>query len=195
MSVNGIEIKLGQTWLTRGGAVVTVEEIDLSDPHDKYPVYIGNANYLTLDGRYWPSDPNMSDLVELISEEKAYAESLAVETLVGLGYVFDGQCWVQDTPAAYDKLADVLNRALHQASQGKGKERHASGDIPFEEQPMATINRQLGSVHGFIFQAHKKSLESLRLPAGRDVAELLGAINYLAGAVIAIESWAKKGEV
>ena len=36
-------------------------------------------------------------------------------------------------------------------------------------------------------QAAKKAQESMRLPAGRDVAELLGAINYLAGAVIALE--------
>ena len=36
-------------------------------------------------------------------------------------------------------------------------------------------------------QAAKKAHESQRLPAGRDVAELLGAINYLAGAVIALE--------
>jgi hypothetical protein len=95
------------------------------------------------------------------------------------------------TDPEYGKLAAVLNRAHLQASGGKGKERHANG-LPFEEQPMASINRQLGSVHGFIYQAHKKSLEALRLPAGRDVAELLGAINYLAGAVIALESWAKK---
>lgn len=92
----------------------------------------------------------------------------------------------------YGKLADVLTRAYLQASAGKGKERHAVGDVPFEDQPMATINRQLGSVDGFIYQAHKKSLEAKRLPDGRAQAELLGAINYLAGAVIALDSWAKK---
>ena len=35
-------------------------------------------------------------------------------------------------------------------------------------------------------QAMKKGQEALRLPPGRDVAELLGAINYLAGAVIVL---------
>lgn len=136
-------------------------------------------------------------MIELAEPDNAAydAEQLAAETLSALGYVFDGQGWVQETGTGYEKLADVLNRALLQASQGKGKERHASGDMPFEEQPMATINRQLGSVHGFIFQSHKKSLEAMRLPAGRDVAELLGAVNYLCGAVIALESWAKKVEV
>ena len=96
------------------------------------------------------------------------------------------------TETGYEQLLNVLMRAYDQAAKGKGKERHASGNTPFHEQPMATINRQLGSVDGFIYQAHKKSLEATRLPQGRNVAELLGAINYLAGAVIALESWAKK---
>ena len=93
---------------------------------------------------------------------------------------------------AYISLADVLKRAYEQAASGKGKERHGSGNTPFEEQPMATINRQLGSIDGFIYQAHKKSLEAKRLPDGRAQAELLGAINYLAGAVIALDTWAKQ---
>lgn len=94
----------------------------------------------------------------------------------------------------YEKLADVLQRAFDQASAGKGKERHASDNVPFEAQPMSTINKQLGSIDGFIYQAHKKSLEAKRLPDGRAQAELLGAINYLAGAVIALDTWAKKTE-
>ena len=191
MSVNGIKIKVGQRWLMSCGAVTRV--ID-KIKGDMYP-FVTEHGSVTKNGTTWAEDrPNEFDLVDLIGEAPD-AESLAVETLAGLGYVFDGQCWVQDTPAAYDKLADVLNRALLQASQGKGRDRHAVDGVPFEEQPMATINRQLGSVHGFVFQAHKKSLEAMRLPAGRDVAELLGAVNYLCGAVIALESWAKKVEV
>lgn len=186
MAVNGIKIKVGQRWLMSCGAVTRVID-KVKD--GAYP-FVTEHNTVTKNGRAWIGEqPNEFDLVELINDD---AESLAVETLAGLGYVFDGQCWVQDVPAAYDKLADVLNRALLQASQGKGKERHAVDGVPFEEQPMATINRQLGSVHGFIYQAHKKSLEAMRLPAGRDVAELLGAVNYLCGAVIALESWARK---
>lgn len=94
----------------------------------------------------------------------------------------------------YEKLADVLQRAFDQAASGKGKERHASDNVPFEAQPMSAINRQLGSIDGFIYQAHKKSLEAKRLPHGRAQAELLGAINYLAGAVIALDTWAKQQE-
>lgn len=85
----------------------------------------------------------------------------------------------------YESLRDVLDRAFAQAASGKGHERHAV-DKPFDQQPM----QELISLYGVGFalgQAAKKAQESQRLPAGRDVAELLGAINYLAGAVIALE--------
>mgnify|MGYP007089868407 CR=1 FL=1 len=85
----------------------------------------------------------------------------------------------------YDSLRDVLDRAFAQAATGKGHERHAVCK-PFDQQPM----QELISLYGVGFalgQAAKKAQESQRLPAGRDVAELLGAINYLAGAVIALE--------
>jgi hypothetical protein len=85
----------------------------------------------------------------------------------------------------YEKLADVLERAYNQAASGKGKERHASGE-PFHEQVMQIGARKFGT-GALLFQAFKKSEESQRLPRDRAVAELLGAINYLAGAVIALE--------
>lgn len=85
----------------------------------------------------------------------------------------------------YETLAGVLQRALDQAQDGKGAERHAN-QLPFDQQPMQTIARAHGV--GFLTgQASKKAEESHGLPAGRDVAELLGAINYLAGAVIFLE--------
>ncbi len=90
----------------------------------------------------------------------------------------------------YETLADVLARAFAQAATGKGKERHAGAGVPFERQPMTTINIEQGSIDGFLYQARKKALEAKRLPAGRAQAELLGAINYLAGAVIALDTWA-----
>lgn len=97
-----------------------------------------------------------------------------------------------EIPPGYDKLFAVLIQAFDQAAGGKGKERHARAGVAFQDQPMALINKQIGSIDGFIYQAHKKSLESLRLPDGRAQAELLGAINYLAGAVIALDTWANK---
>jgi hypothetical protein len=85
----------------------------------------------------------------------------------------------------YESLAGVLQRALDQAQTGKGAERHANS-LPFHKQPMQTIAGQVGV--GFLTgQAIKKTQEGQTLPAGRDVAELLGAINYLAGAVIFLE--------
>lgn len=86
---------------------------------------------------------------------------------------------------AYDSLAHVLQRAFLQATEGKGAERHAQG-LPFERQPMQTLCELYGV--GFTLgQAAKKAQESMRLPPGRDVAELLGAINYIAGAIVFIE--------
>lgn len=87
----------------------------------------------------------------------------------------------------YERLAMVLKMAFNQAAHGKGKERHAADGVPFEDQPMNAINELLGSNDGHIYQAGKKSIESKRLPDERAIAELLGAINYLAGAVIHIQ--------
>lgn len=85
----------------------------------------------------------------------------------------------------YESLADVLRRAYEQAAVGKGQERHAQGE-PFHRQVMQDGARRFG-VGGLLFQAFKKSEESQRLQQDKAIAELLGAINYLAGAVIAIE--------
>ena len=92
----------------------------------------------------------------------------------------------------YEQLADVLARAYDQAARGKGRERHAN-DRPFHLQPMQDLIR----LHGVGFatgQASKKASEALGLPTvERQVAELLGAIVYLAGAVIALERQAADG--
>lgn len=91
-------------------------------------------------------------------------------------------------PPGYRELHDVLRRALSQAAHGKGKDRHATPGVPFVEQPIVTEGLEQGG-NGFqIGQARKKALESMRPPKERAVAELLGAINYLAAAVILVES-------
>lgn len=87
--------------------------------------------------------------------------------------------------AGYESLADVLARAFDQAAHGKGKERHANGE-PFTDQVMQDGAKRFGT-GALLFQAFKKSEESQRLPLDRGVNELLGAIVYLAGAVIARE--------
>lgn len=83
----------------------------------------------------------------------------------------------------YASLREVLDRAYQQASEGKGKERHG-GELPFEDQPMQILSEMLGSDKGLLFQAMKKIVESQRLDKEAAIEELLGAINYLAGAII-----------
>lgn len=96
----------------------------------------------------------------------------------------------QDTPPdAYSGLRRILDMAFQQASQGKGKERHANGR-EFDRQPIMELAR----MHGLGYptgQAAKKLQEAhtlLRL-RGKEAAiqEILGAINYAAAAVLLIE--------
>lgn len=89
----------------------------------------------------------------------------------------------------YTSLASVFQRAYDQAAKHKGAERHAN-DKPFHEQPMQTVANHHGI--GFILgQASKKSIEAQgmleRGDSDKAIHELLGAINYLAGAIINIE--------
>lgn len=92
----------------------------------------------------------------------------------------------------YDSLFTVLTKALHQAQDGKGKERHANGK-PFDQQPIMVIADQVGM--GFqTGQAIKKTVEAHGMVNRGDLnaaeRELLGAINFLAAAVIRINRMA-----
>ena len=85
----------------------------------------------------------------------------------------------------YESLADVLQRAFDQAAKGKGAERHAN-EKPFDQQPMQRLCEAYGV--GFALgQAGKKAEESQGMTQGAAVRELLGAIVYLAGAIIFLE--------
>ena len=89
-----------------------------------------------------------------------------------------------DLNPKYDSLYKVLLSAYNQASNGKGKERHQlNDDEPFENQKICEIARRL-SIDYNLGQAVKKIYESKRLTDGRDIAELYGAINYIAAAII-----------
>lgn len=89
------------------------------------------------------------------------------------------------TPAGYESLRSILNRAFDQAAFGKGAERHAD-QKPFDEQPMQRLCDAYGV--GFALgQAGKKAEESQRLAHDAQVRELLGAIVYLAGAILHLE--------
>jgi hypothetical protein len=98
-------------------------------------------------------------------------------------------------PSPYASLQSILAEAYQQASQGKGRERHQRGDAPFDQQPIMTIGRVVG--HGFqLGQVMKKTDEAAgMLDRGERQAarrELLGAIVYLAAAVLMIDEGAKR---
>ena len=89
-------------------------------------------------------------------------------------------------PGPYASLRRVLDLAWQQAANGKGRERHAKDGEPFEQQKICEIARRVGL--GFpIGQAVKKAEESVGLGIGAGIRENLGAINYLAAAVIVME--------
>lgn len=90
----------------------------------------------------------------------------------------------------YAKLEEVFKNAVEQAQYGKGRARHVdlSSDDNFESQKMCQIGRwvQGSPAAGPLHQAIKKSIESARLEPEAAIAELYGAMNYLAGAIILI---------
>ncbi len=89
-----------------------------------------------------------------------------------------------NTVKGYEKLVAVYQAAHDQAAKGKGDERHANGQ-PFHEQRMQQISGLLRSSDGMAFQAIKKLTEGLQFEDhARREAELLGALNYIAGIVI-----------
>ncbi len=88
----------------------------------------------------------------------------------------------------YKDLKKVLDLAFLQASEGKGKERHANNE-PFTEQLIFKIEGLTKSFQ--LGQAIKKIVESQRLEREAAITELLGAINYISAKVIEL----KNGEI
>lgn len=87
----------------------------------------------------------------------------------------------------YERLYAVFRDAHDQAAIGKGDERHAN-NLPFDEQRMQTISQGIGSPDGMAYQVIKKIQEGLQMnDHARTRAELLGALNYLAGIVIFLD--------
>ena len=90
---------------------------------------------------------------------------------------------VVNVPGEYISLGLVLQSALEQASKGKGRERHASEGEAYEDQIICEVARRVGLGYP-LGQAVKKIYESQRIGGEKGRAELLGAINYIAAAVI-----------
>ena len=174
------KLALGQQWRTRGGAVGIV---------DSYTSEQGWKIVSTGSDVFWYVDalgeesagvPSDNDLIEQIVNPDA--NSLAAETLVALGWSFNGQSWVQDQvkdtdPVKEHPLYPVLIAAIEQAMYGKG-ERHGGNVTPFLDQPWAHYSKLHG--RGFLTgQAAKKLEEAASTREGKPFEqEVLGAIVY-----------------
>ena len=105
-----------------------------------------------------------------------------------LGFDKKDKVEVTETDSDYAPLHDVLIEALLQASDGKGKERHANGK-PFLRQPIMENGRQFGP-GGPGMQVAKKCGEAMGMIARGEYAkaktEVLGAINYAAAMYLLI---------
>lgn len=131
-------------------------------------------------------------------EAKKIAEALAQGKTEGFKYMTEA-VGVENTQATaiqnavmknvlpgYDALAWVLAKAMDQAQNGKGNQRHQVGDAPFTAQPICSLTRTYGLAYPF-GQAAKKTHEVGQLEhKNAKLAEVLGAINYLAAAYIVI---------
>jgi len=123
----------------------------------------------------------MSKLEAWRSHTHDYGVSLEEEEAISESCKCSGEWKCKE---GYESLVDVLRMAYEQAANGKGNERHANG-LPFDDQPMQVISELLDTPFGMAFQAIKKVQEGLRLPTKeRQIAEILGAINYLSGIVV-----------
>ena len=89
----------------------------------------------------------------------------------------------------YEELNTTLIKALEQAQNGKGKERHAKENEPFAKQIICEVTRRLekSPVAFPLGQAVKKIYETVNLDEDRSIHELYGAINYIAAAIIVLE--------
>ena len=94
--------------------------------------------------------------------------------------------YAAEVAEGYESLFRIFQMAMDQAQFGKGRKRHAEDGKPFETQDICREAQDLG-LAAPIYQARKKAKEALRLDPEKAVEDLLGAINYLAAAVIVIE--------
>lgn len=159
------------------------------------------ANIVTVDNENGRLGSRVSELEGMIQGDKTiteYTQNLIREIveLRGLARHLENQlkstkvCSCENVTSlekeAYLELERVLRMAYDQAASGKGKDRHANGK-PFVDQPILSITRMVGDGYP-LGQAMKKAQETQRLPANKaKIVELLGAINYLAAAIIYYE--------
>jgi hypothetical protein len=95
----------------------------------------------------------------------------------------------KEEPTGYEDLEEILHEAFLQASEGKGRERHAD-NLPFLQQDIIQITSLTG-ILGPAYQVIKKIKEAGRMlkrgERDKAVIEILGAIVYAAAIGIAIK--------
>lgn len=165
-----MDIAIGQVWRRKNGSEATIVQ-----RRDDLGLWADNNGFLyDRFGNAFQGTTSAHPVLPAWSLDGCVSKSQPVLEAAGMDV------------AGYECLADVLLRAYDQSARGKGKERHGR-DQPFNQQPMQELIGLYGG--GFALgQAAKKAQESMRLPKDRAVVELLGAIVYLAGAVIALEN-------
>lgn len=177
-----MELAIRQKWTTACGDEVEILEqnrlgFKVCGTYDDARPYYVNGQGVCHQNNMWSLDRLVEEVIVV-----SPGPIVMHEPVEHLGAT---ACLRMETPG-YEPLAKVLHRAFDQAAKGKGHERHANGE-PFDKQVMQDGARRFG-VGALLFQAYKKSEESQRLPLDRGVNELLGAIVYLAGAVIRREA-------
>ncbi len=136
-----------------------------------------------MDGLKSTSTTKLIKQIKELSEENCM---LARDLLLAESRIKDLEELPSTTKPEYKSLSIVLQEALDQAQRGKGHERHSAGE-PFESQEICQNTRAVGL--GFpLGQARKKAREAKgifeREGTSKAVPDILGAINYLAAAVI-----------
>lgn len=125
MAVNGIEIEVGQEWITYAGSTVVIEHLLdggkflAVDPSGSTRVYDINGRsdatggYLASDLERLTTDLPVS--FAETAEPLADADQLASETLGALGWTFDGQCWSQPSewPTGKQSALDIQHGGNH----------------------------------------------------------------------------------
>lgn len=181
-----MKFEVGQTWLDGNNDTHRITLVGAGT----YGVHTDTGRTYTVDGVFDTEDGDHEmNLVKLIASTgmtitppapESDKNEIAAETLEALGWVWNGECWVEENP---HPLKPVLDAAIYQAMYGKG-ERHGGATVPFLEQPIFHYAKLHG--RGFLTGQASKKLEEAASTRKGDAfeAEVLGAIVYAASAVI-----------
>lgn len=193
-----MKLEIGKTYQRRGGGTVKIE--CAGTLRDGAPTVGGRSPYSCYFNSYFESDGRWVRRALLHVGVEGFDDTIDGRGGEGFDHAEDliGEAVsILDLPElppgieaapAYSALAGVLQAAHDHAANGKGKQRHDNGKS-FLEQPSMEIARLVGLGYP-VGQAMKKCREATGMAQRGEYkaaeAELLGAINYAAMAVIAL---------